>query len=149
MQTNTSGSKRKKAAVGSDKNAKKGKQQASIANFFSQPKLKKEQDEKESDLQDEKENDLQDEKVDTTRTEEQQEEQENEQPAKPDFFTTSMYTDEFNNMLESVLESESFLFNQEENQTFDTFRSLKGFLIYLLRSSTITGKKLTSCFSAT
>ncbi|CEP13314.1 hypothetical protein [Parasitella parasitica] len=43
----------------------------------------------------------------------------------PEFFTTSMYTDEFNTMLETVLENESFLFNEQELDVFETFKSLQ------------------------
>ncbi|GAA5816836.1 hypothetical protein MFLAVUS_010370 [Mucor flavus] len=42
----------------------------------------------------------------------------------PPFFTNSMYTDEVNLMLETVLSGEQFLFDQEENRTFESFRSL-------------------------
>ncbi|KAI8643784.1 VRR-NUC domain-containing protein [Parasitella parasitica] len=43
----------------------------------------------------------------------------------PEFFTTSMYTDEFNAMLETVLDGESFLFNEQELDVFRTFQSLQ------------------------
>lgn len=47
----------------------------------------------------------------------------------PPFFTNSMYTDEVNLMLETVLSGEQFLFDQEENRTFESFRSLAGFFL--------------------
>ncbi|KAL7334981.1 hypothetical protein PS15p_200529 [Mucor circinelloides] len=43
----------------------------------------------------------------------------------PEFFTTSMYTDEFNTMLETVLEGESFLFNTNELKVFEQFQLLQ------------------------
>ncbi|KAI7901977.1 VRR-NUC domain-containing protein [Cokeromyces recurvatus] len=42
-----------------------------------------------------------------------------------DTFTTSMYTDEFDNMLDIVLKGESYLFNKDELSLFDTYKSLK------------------------
>lgn len=48
----------------------------------------------------------------------------------PHFFTNSMYTDEFNLMLETVLEGEKFLFDQEETRIFETFQALKGLSLF-------------------
>lgn len=44
----------------------------------------------------------------------------------PEFFTTSMYTDEFNTMLETVLNSEQFLFDTHELQVFEQCQLLEG-----------------------
>ncbi|GAN01391.1 hypothetical protein MAM1_0007c00824 [Mucor ambiguus] len=44
----------------------------------------------------------------------------------PEFFTTSMYTDEFTNMLDTVLNGEQFLFDTDELQVFEQFQLLEG-----------------------
>jgi hypothetical protein len=54
------------------------------------------------------------------------EEQVKDEEKEPEFFTTSMYTDEFNTMLETVLENEKFLFDNNELEIFQTFQTLKG-----------------------
>ncbi|KAG2204394.1 hypothetical protein INT46_006946 [Mucor plumbeus] len=53
------------------------------------------------------------------------EEQVKDEEKEPEFFTTSMYTDEFNTMLETVLENEKFLFDNNELEIFQTFQTLK------------------------
>lgn len=55
----------------------------------------------------------------------------------PEFFTTSMYTDEFNTMLETVLEGESFLFNTNELKVFEQFQSLQGRTQYQVVTATL------------
>jgi len=55
----------------------------------------------------------------------------------PEFFTTSMYTDEFNTMLETVLEGESFLFNTNELKVFEQFQSLQGRTQYQIVTATL------------
>lgn len=54
------------------------------------------------------------------------EEQVKDEEKEPEFFTTSMYTDEFNAMLDTVLENEKFLFDNNELEIFQTFQSLNG-----------------------
>ena len=49
----------------------------------------------------------------------------------PDFSTTSMYTDEFNTMLETVLSGEQFLFDTYELQVFEQFQLLEGSVVPL------------------
>lgn len=44
----------------------------------------------------------------------------------PEFFTTSMYTDEFTTMLDTVLNGEQFLFDADELQVFEQFQLLQG-----------------------
>ncbi|KAK4511600.1 uncharacterized protein ATC70_012816 [Mucor velutinosus] len=48
-----------------------------------------------------------------------------DQDKDPEFFTTSMYTDEFNTMLETVLNGEQFLFSTDELQVFEQFQLLE------------------------
>ncbi|KAF1799975.1 VRR-NUC domain-containing protein [Mucor lusitanicus] len=43
----------------------------------------------------------------------------------PEFFTTSMYTDEFTTMLDTVLNGEQFLFDADELQVFEQFQLLQ------------------------
>lgn len=86
----------------SSKVDKKAKIQCSIANFFGQIKKEEKSDDM---LIDSKE----------------------EESTKPDFFTSCMYSDEFDLLLETVLKEESFLFNEQEIQKFKLFRSIKGF----------------------
>jgi tetrahydromethanopterin S-methyltransferase subunit A len=120
--------KRKKAVTANDKNVKKVKQQSSIVNFFGQPRQKQVKKEVEEEEGEEKENYSTADSPLKAENEQQIDEQEKEEePTKPEYFTTSMYTDEFDNMLEAVFSGEKFLFSEEEICTFDTFRSLKGF----------------------
>lgn len=42
------------------------------------------------------------------------------------FFETSMYTDEFNTMLSTVLDGERHLFCEDEIRLFDTYKALSG-----------------------
>lgn len=49
----------------------------------------------------------------------------------PEFSTTSMYTDEFNTMLETVLSGEQFLFDTYELQVFEQFQLLEGSVVPL------------------
>lgn len=104
--------KRKKTILQND-TSKKSKQ-TSLSNFFAPPK---------KELIDEKPIKVKAEPISTELEIEEVVEQTNDEK---EFYTDSMYTDEFNNMLETVLENESFLFTEKEIGLFNTYRSLKG-----------------------
>lgn len=53
-----------------------------------------------------------------------------EEPTKPEFYTSCMYTEEFDLLLDTVLKDERFLFNEPENETFNVFKSLQGFFFF-------------------
>lgn len=93
----------------------KAPRQSSIAAFFAIP-TKKEPIE----------NKLIPEAADPVEMEETVNEEEEDLNDKKEFYETSMYTDEFNTMLETVLKDESFLFSVDEIQKFDAYRHLSG-----------------------
>ncbi|KAG2210228.1 hypothetical protein INT47_003213 [Mucor saturninus] len=107
--------------------ATRTKAQRSIANFFGHTK--------EEDVQPKEEENVKDVQLLIKTNEEgtvKDVETKAEEHSKADFYDNSMYTDEFNLMLETVLKGESFLFNEQEKQTFDRFKSLKGESKHLL-----------------
>lgn len=111
----TSNKRKRSTSQKSDKNEKvKVPKQSSIASFFAVP-TKKEPVESE----------LIPEVADPVEMEESvKEEEEEDLSDKKEFYETSMYTDEFNTMLETVLKDESFLFSVEEIHKFDTYKHL-------------------------
>ncbi|RCH85821.1 hypothetical protein CU098_000182, partial [Rhizopus stolonifer] len=84
-------------------------------------------DDQADDQEDIRENTQIDDQQDT-QTDDQVDDQEEtrEETQEDQFFTTSMYTDEVNHMLDTVLEGEAYLFDKEEIQLFDTYRTLEG-----------------------
>lgn len=130
---------KRKAKSTTDNNKNK---QRSIVNFFSHVK-------KECTTVEQNEDepvDIEHSKVETSLVESSKVEPALVEPTtettdEPPFFTSSMYTDEFNLMLETVLSGEQFLFDQEENRTFESFRSLAGYsflLFFLFRLRDLT-----------
>lgn len=131
----TSNKRKRSTSQKSDKIEKvKVPKQSSIASFFAVP-TKKEPVESE----------VIPEVADPVEMEESvKEEEEEDLSDKKEFYETSMYTDEFNTMLETVLKDESFLFSVEEIHKFDTYKHLSGFIRYK-----ITAQKLDlTCFSS-
>lgn len=108
MQTSN---KRKRNTVQKNDSVKTSKQ-SSIANFFALPKNKV--IEKELPL------------VVTDSVEMAEAVKVEDLNEKKEFYATSMYTDEFNLMVETVLKDESFLFSVDEIHMFDTYRYLSG-----------------------
>lgn len=108
MQTSN---KRKRNTVQKNDSVKVSKQ-SSIANFFSIPKKKVIEKELPPVVADPVE------MAETVKVEDLNE--------KKEFYATSMYTDEFNTMVETVLKDESFLFSVDEIHMFDTYRYLSG-----------------------
>lgn len=99
----------------------KTKKQHSIANFFSQTK---EKTETAAELL------IETKEQETETNVELLIEPKGEEPMKSVFYDNSIYTDELNLMLETVLKDEIFLFNEQEKQIFGLFRSLKGFFFF-------------------
>ena len=99
-------SKRKTVNAKGSEKTKKPKQ-GSLVSFFSQPK---------------------DELLECKLEEFEQPLEELEEEEKK-LYTTSMYTDEFNILLNTVLEEESFLFSEEEKDIFQTFHALEGLIL--------------------
>jgi DNA polymerase II large subunit len=103
----------------------KKQKQSSLTNFFNLPKKEQETIKIEAETNKEK-IETNEETLEIKTNEETIESEPNEEK---EFYTSSMYTDEFSDMLETVLENESFLFTKEEINSFNTYRSLKGYFV--------------------
>jgi hypothetical protein len=103
--------------------SKKLKQQP-IASFFGQITIKKTEKIVICKSEDAKTNDL--ELIDKQKTVKTHEEVMEQEEAKTEFFETSIYTNEFNAMLDTALEGERYLFNQGELDLFDTYKTIDG-----------------------
>lgn len=120
---------KKRHTINNDENnsSKKLKQQP-IASFFRQTTIKKSEEtvifkREETKPVDLAQNNFKENSVEANEEEDTIVEQE---AVKSEFFETSIYTDEFNRMIDIVLEGERYLFDQSELVLFDTYKSLHG-----------------------